>query len=413
MKTVKEAQAAVLAKVHQTGTEIVELRDAFGRIFAGNATSNRNHPPTDISAMDGYAVRFSDISGASKDAPASLKIVDDIRAGKDPECEVASGEAARIMTGAPIPIGIDTVVRVEDTDCNDTHVKIFTPSPEGSNIRLKAENLKIGDTVLNKGAKLGSAEIGILAMIKQQVVEVRKKPRVAILSSGDEIEALGAPFDPKKIPDANSYSVMAELLSIGIEPTLLGVAGDTEGELKAKLEEGLKYDALIVSGGVSVGHHDFVRPTLKSLGVEMHFWRVALRPGHPFAFGTTKDTLVFALPGNPVSSMVCTTLFVVPALRASVGHENIFRRTVKAKLKGSAKDKKGRMHFMRVKLSEENDNLIAELTGSQGSGILRSMVEADGLIAVPEDLALIEDGQEVTVLLFDGHGFQKTSGLPE
>jgi molybdopterin molybdotransferase len=411
MKTVEEAQELILSKSKRLGTESVTLDEALGRILAEEVSSNRDHPPYDISAMDGYAVVFADIDNCDKDNPAKLEVIDDITAGSEPKCDVTPGKASRIMTGAPIPNGADTVIRVEDTDILDDVVKILTPSAIGANIRLLGENLRTNDIVLKKDTEIGSAETGILAMVKKSCVLVYKQPTIAVLSTGDELEALDEPFDPKKIPDANSHTVIAELRRQGLKPVSIGIARDTEDALRAKLEEGLGYDILIVSGGVSVGHHDFVRPTLKSLGVEMHFWRVALRPGHPFAFGTGKETLVFALPGNPVSSMVCSSQFIIPSVRAIMGNPRPFKKTITATLKGNVKDKAARLHFMRVKLRRAGAGYSAELTGSQGSGILMSMVEANALLVMPKGTEFLKDGATVTVQLLHEQGYQRTSGF--
>jgi molybdopterin molybdotransferase len=422
MKTVREAQEIILGHVTRLDVENVNIKNVLGRVLAEDVSSNRNHPPYDISAMDGYALRYDDADGASKDKPAELQVVDDIRAGMEAKRPVGSNEAARIMTGAPVPGGADTVVRVEDTDSSGDRVKIFDPGKKGANIRLMGENIKKGDTVLKQGTELGPSEAGILALVKKAEVPVYRKPIVAILSTGDELEGLDEPFDERKIPDANSYSVMAQVQTIGIEPELLGIARDTQVDLEEKLKKGMDYDILIVSGGVSVGHHDFVRPTLKALGIEMHFWRVALRPGHPFAFGTgraagtagpRKSPLVFGLPGNPVSSMVCCEQFVLPAIRKMTGAGGLFRRTVTARLAKEVKDKKGRLHFVRVRLEEGKDGCVAYPTGAQGSGILMSMVNADGLMAVPAGSDRVEEGSIVTVQLLHAKEFQEKSGLPD
>ena len=414
MKTVIEAQQAILEKLKRLSAEEVDLKDSLGRVLAEEVRSNRDHPPSDISAMDGYAVRFDDIKDGTKEAPALLKVVDDIRAGMEAKVAVKTGEAARIMTGAPVPGGADTVIRVEDTDtkkdpAGDT-AKILKPSGKGANIRLLGENLRTGDVVLSEGTVIGPAALGTLAMVKKAKPQVYRRPTVAILSTGDEIEALEDDFDERKIPDANSYTALASLKAVGIEATLLGIARDNKEDMEEKLREGLRSDILIVSGGVSVGHHDFTRPVLEELGVKMHFWRVALRPGHPFAFGTSDTTFVFGLPGNPVSSMVCVEQFVIPAVKKLSGTTDLYRETVRATLRTGVKDKKGRLHFMRVKLTEEDGSLYAETTGSQGSGILMSMVEAEGLMVVPAEADEIKAGAEVTVQLLGGR-FQRTPGF--
>ena len=411
MKTIREAQEIILGHTRRLEAETVPLEEALGRVLAEDVASNRDHPPYDISAMDGYAVRSEDIESASRKEPVVLEVVDDIRAGAEPACDVKSGQASRIMTGAPVPAGADTVIRVEDTDCDEKRVKIFVPAREGANIRRLGENLRKGERVLKSGTEIGPAEVGILAMVKKAKVNVYRRPRVAILSTGDELEGLDEPLDERKIPDANSYTVMAELQAIGVEPVLLGIARDTRESLEEKLRQGLDYDALIVSGGVSVGHHDFVRPTLAALGIQMHFWRVAIRPGHPFAFGTGKDILVFALPGNPVSSMVCCEQFVIPAMRRMLGAKKLFRRTVSATLAEDVKDKKGRIHFMRVVLEQSDGGLVARLAGSQGSGILMSMVNADGLLIMPAECELLRKGTPVVVQLLHHTPFQEEPGI--
>lgn len=418
MKTVLEAQSIVLEHARRLAAETVLLKESLGRVLAEEVTSNRDHPPYDISAMDGFAVRHEDIDGATKQAPTVLRVVDDIRAGAEPACRVGHGEASRIMTGAAIPEGVDTVIRVEDTGSSGDNVKVFTPPELGANIRPMGENLREGDVVLGEGAEISPAELGILAMVKRAEPLVYRRPSVAILSTGDELEGLDEPFDKMKIPDANSYTVMAGLKTLGIEATLLGIARDSREELKAKLEQGTTHDVLIVSGGVSVGHHDFVRPTLKELGITMHFWRVALRPGHPFAFGTAeyeggRRLLVFGLPGNPVSSMVCTEQFIVPAIRKMTGASALYRPTVKARLKNDVKDKTGRVHFMRVKLEYTGDGIVADPTGPQGSGILMSMVKADGLMIMPAKAARLEKGSIVTVQLYKSDVFQQDPGISD
>jgi len=391
-------------------------------VLAEDVISNRNHPPYDVSAMDGYAIRSADVKGATKDTPVVLKVVDDIRAGARPKCAVGACEASMIMTGAPVPGGTDAVIRVEDTGrrshkgrhAREEHpgeVEIWAEVAAGSNIRLMGENIKLGDTVLGQGSEIRPAGVGMLSMVKKAEVRVYRRPTVAILATGDELEALDEPLDPEKIPNSNSYSTMAQVQALGIEPVLLGIARDTPEHLKEKLLQGLRYDVLIVTGGVSVGHHDFVRPTLKELGITMHFWRVAMRPGHPMAFGTGSDTRVFALPGNPVAGMVCTEQFVVPALRRMMGFTKLYRPTVEATVAADVKDKAGRMNFMRARMSPVEGSYSVESVGAQGSGILMSMIHADALMIVPAGRDGLSKGEKVRVQLLDGGRFQAEPGL--
>ena len=244
-------------------------------------------------------------------------------------------------------------------------------------------------------------------------MRVYRRPRVAILSTGNELEALDEPLDPNKIPDSNSYALLAQMQALGIEPVMLGIARDDPEELADYLRRGLEYDVLLVSGGTSVGVHDYVRPTIEALGVQMHFWRVAMRPGHPMAFGTTANTAVFGLPGNPVSSMVCVEQFVIPALRRMMGHARLYRRTVPARLAHPVKMRPGRTEFIRVQLTRDNNGYVASSTGTQSSGVLLSMAKADGLLVVPSDSTGLAAGEQVTVQLLDGTVFQDETGFKE
>ncbi|MDQ6962636.1 MAG: molybdopterin molybdotransferase MoeA [Mariprofundaceae bacterium] len=405
--SIHDAQQCVLQHLKAMPVEHVALHDSLNRVLAKDIAANRNHPPYDVSAMDGYALSFADIAAASEQDLIRLKVVDDIRAGQMPSKRIEAGQAARIMTGAPTPQGIDTVIRVEDTQLQGDDVLILTPPKQGANIRPLGENLKDGVVVLTKGTLISAGVLAILAMVKQKDVPVFAQPSVAILSTGDELEALDDPIDEQKIPDANSHALYAQCKALGIEATLLGIAHDDAADLKAKLAQGLKYDVLLASGGVSVGHHDFVRPTLSDLGINMHFWRVAMRPGHPLAFGTSSTgCAVFGLPGNPVSSMVCFEQFVLPALRQMMGHATCFRQTVKARLSHDQKDRAGRTHLMRVTLSRDEQGYVATSTGTQGSGVLLSMAMAEGFAVIPAESDALKKGDYITVQLLQGMDFQ-------
>ncbi len=415
--SVTEAQASILQHVKRSVIETVALHDSLSRVLAEDISANRNHPPYDVSAMDGYALSFADIESACSDKPVLLTVVDDIRAGQMPQHTIGHKQAARIMTGAPTPLGIDTVIRVEDTELNGDVVAILAPPKQGANIRPLGENLKNGHVVLTKGMLITPGVLAILAMVKQKDVPVFARPTVAILSTGDELEGIDDPIDENKIPNANSHALYAQCKSLGITATLLGIAKDDPDDLRAKLAEGLNYDVLLASGGVSVGHHDFVRPMLDALGITFHFWRVAMRPGHPLAFGTVqgcegrRDSAVFGLPGNPVASMVCFEQFVAPALRAIMGHEKLFRRTIKARLKHDIKGSGGRTLFIRVFLSSDEQGYVASSTGEQGSGVLMSMALAEGFMVVPADADKLKAGAMVTVQLLQGMDFQSESDL--
>lgn len=449
--SVSAAQHIVLESVATLGTEQVKLEQSLGRVLAEEVRANRDQPPYDISAMDGYALRSADLGAV----PATLEIIEDIKAGDRPGKTLASGQCARIMTGAPLPQGADAVIRVEDTEAKpDSYVQINLAVRAGNDIRRLGENMRNGEVVLNPGTPITPGVIGVLATVKCAQVQVHRQPRVAILSTGNELEGLDEPVDPDKIPDANSYALMAQVQALGIEPVLLGIARDDPSELARYLKRGLKYDVLLVSGGTSVGVHDYVRPTIEALGAQMLFWRVAMKPGHPVAFGNIPPTFtkiteadavqgarsaatqayledrqgsehratqqcavagafVFGLPGNPVSSMVCFEQFVAPALRRMMGQLRIYRRTVEARLTHNVKHSPGRTEFIRVLLAQEENGYAATSTGAQGSGMLLSMARADGLAVVPSDCNGLAAGSQVTVQLLDGTVFQGNAGFKE
>lgn len=408
--SVSEAQRCILESVAVLDAEPVRLEQSLGRVLAEDIRANRDLPPYDVSAMDGFAVRSTDLNNA----PSALEIIEDIKAGDMPSKAVQAGQCARIMTGAPMPQGANAVIRVEDTqELPGNSVQIRAAVKPGNDVRPQGENMRNGEVVLAAGTEITPGAIGVLATVKAAQMQMYRRPRVAILSTGNELEALDEPLDPNKIPDSNSYALMAQMQALGIEPVMLGIARDDPVELADYLRRGLEYDVLLVSGGTSVGVHDYVRPTIEALGVQMRFWRVAMRPGHPMAFGTTANTAVFGLPGNPVSSMVCVEQFVIPALRRMMGYARLYRRTVPARLAHPVKMRPGRTEFIRVVLSRDNNGYVASSTGTQSSGVLLSMAKADGLLVVSSDSTGLTAGEQVTVQLLDGTVFQDETGFKE
>jgi molybdopterin molybdotransferase len=405
-----EALSLILESVPLSAGETVRLEQSLGRVLAVAVSANRDLPPYDVSAMDGFAVRSADVANA----PARLAIIEDIKAGDMPTKTVQAGQCARIMTGAPMPQGADAVIRVEDTQALAAgDVQIDKTVKPGNDVRPRGESMKNGDVVLTVGTEITPGVIGVLATVKAAQFEVYRRPSVAILSTGDELEGMHDPVDPNKIPESNTYALMGQVQALGIEPVLLGIARDEPAELRRYLQEGLQFDVLLVSGGTSVGVHDYVRPTLEALGVQMKFWRVAIKPGHPLAFGRADKTSVFGLPGNPVSSMVCFEEFVAPALRQMMGNTRLYRRTVTARLAHPVKFRPGRTEFVRVQLSRDAAGYIASSTGSQSSGVLMSMARADGLLVIPSDSTGLAEGEQVTVQLLDGTVFQDEIGYRE
>ena len=432
--SVAAAQQCVLEAVATMGAEPVKLEQSLGRVLAEEVRANRDQPPYDISAMDGYALRSADLGNV----PAMLEIIEDIKAGDMPTKTLAAGQCARIMTGAPMPQGADAVIRVEDTEAMSKEalspsslpqagerdaaslrenlfdrVQINQSVKPGNDIRRLGENMRNGEVVLAPGIEITPGVIGVLATVKRAQVQVYRRPRVAILSTGNELEGLDEPVDPNKIPNSNSYALMGQVQALGIEPVLLGIARDDPEELARYLKRGLEYDVLLVSGGTSVGVHDYVRPTIEALGAQMLFWRVSMKPGHPVAFGKVGEKIIFGLPGNPVSSMVCFEQFVVPALRRMMGHTRTYRRTIEARMTHNVKHQPGRTEFIRVLLAKEPGGYAATSTGAQGSGMLLSMARADGLAVLPADCNGLTAGSQVTVQLLDGTTFQDDAGFKE
>ena len=401
MVSVDEALSRILNRIQILGFEKVDIITSLGRIIGEDIFVPRDIPPLDNSAMDGYAVRATDIKGASRKNPISLKVIEELPAGALPQMSVTKGEAVRIMTGAPIPKGADTVVMVEDTEKVGEGVRVFQGIPPGENIRRAGEDVKKNDRVISKGAVIRAAEVGMLASVGRAFVSVHQRPVVAILCTGDELVDVDEGIADHKIVSSNSYTLSAQVMECGALPLQLGIAKDDPTEIKEKLREGLRADVILSSAGVSVGDYDLVKDILREIGFEMDFWGVAIRPGQPLAFGTTHGKPTFGLPGNPVSSMVSFEQFVRPSLLKMMGHKNIFRPSVEAVLKEGISKKPGRRHFMRAKLSLEEGRYVVTTTGPQGSGILNSMVEANSLVIVPEEVTEIKAGEKVRVQILD------------
>jgi len=401
MISVEEALSHILNSISPLDPEKTDILNALGRVIGEDIYSGRNIPPKDNSAMDGYALRSDDTKGATSEAPAIVESIEDIPAGYPSQKTIGRGQAARIMTGAFVPEGADTVVKVEDTDREGNRVKIFVESPRGDNIRYSGEDVKIGDLVIPKGKIAGPAEVGMLASLGRSFITVYQRPLVAIIATGDEIVDVDEDTSGDKIISSNSYSINAQVRECGAVALQTGIAKDREESLIAAFRAASRADVIISSGGVSVGDYDFVKDVMAQMGTNIEFWQVAQRPGKPLAFGTMQGKLVFGLPGNPVSSMITFEEYVRPALLKMMGREEIFRRTVTATLMEDVKKKRGLKHFIRARVKKLGTNFVVSTTGEQGSGILKSMVLANGIIVLPEDISLAKKGDEVTVQLID------------
>jgi molybdopterin molybdotransferase len=411
--SIEAALESMLSHVEAMPVETVALDDALGRTLAAPVISPVDQPPWDNSAMDGFAVHAADIDAASAGQPVRLRVVEEIHAGGFPSRVVGRGEATRIMTGAPVPAGADTIVRLEHTrTAGETVIDVLRADDARRNIRRRAEDIRQGETVMPAGRLLRSAEIGVLAMVGCTHPVVRRRPAVAILSTGDEL------VEPDRIADvvagthiinSNTPAIAAALRASGCLPVPLGIARDERTDLRARLEQALETDALITTAGASVGDHDLVKDVLEELGSETLFWRVKSRPGSPFSFGLLPregrpPLPVFGLPGNPVSALVTYELLVRPVLRGMLGRTRLYPAVVAATAGEDMVMPPGLVRFLRVRLEPGTDDGVprAFLTGPQGSGILTSMAAADGLLIVPLQVERIEAGQTARVVLLRG-----------
>ncbi len=385
--------------------ERVALLDALGRVLAKSIIAPLTLPPWDNAAMDGYAVVAADIAGATAQRPVSLEVIETVAAGQTATRSVTQGKATRIMTGAPIPIGADSVVRVEDTDGGVHRVAIWNARDAGRNRRPKGEDLVAGEIALPAGTPIGAAQIGVLASVGAAVVEVNRRPRVAIIGSGDELVDLDQfhqALAGHRIVSSNNYTLHALCRSAGAEPVNLGVVPDEPNALREALDRSAGCDLLITTAGISVGEFDYTRKVLADAGAELNFWKVKMRPGAPFGFGTLGRMPWIGLPGNPVSTMVTFELFVRPALRRMLGHTALYRPPVPVVLEEPVTIGATLTHFLRgiVRVGEDG-RTMARLTGPQGSAILTSMSLANALLVVPEDCPRTEAGQTLHALLLN------------
>jgi molybdopterin molybdotransferase len=394
MLTVEEALEQIISRVNPLPTERVPILGALGRALAEPLVSGREIPPWPNSSMDGYAVR----ADYARTGSTRLAVVGTVAAGSMPSRAVGAGEAMRIFTGAPLPAGADAVVPQEDTESSDGHVTLKTSVERGAYIRPRGEDLRVGDAVLEPGVTIGPAEIGLLATLGASQVLVHRRPRVAILSTGNELAELGREPGPGQIPNTNSYSLAAQVLEAGGEPMNLGIAADRLDAIEERLGWGGVADVLISSAGVSVGDLDLVKSALTRAGAELHLWQVSMRPGKPITFGSLAGRPVFGLPGNPVSAMVTFELFVRPALRRMAGHRAIDRLRIRARALAPIANPGFRRGYLRVTLEHDGAHWGARLTGDQGSAILTSMVRGNGLAIVPGDTT-IATGDEVDVIV--------------
>jgi molybdopterin molybdotransferase len=415
MLSVEGAADLLLSYFRVLEPETVPVLEGLGRVLAEDVHADHDIPPHANTAMDGYALLAADTAGASAATPKRLCIIGDLAAGYVSRTEVQHGTAIRIMTGAPIPPGADAVIPFEETQREGDWVNVHKQVPVAANVRSAGEDVRKGALVLRMGSRIRPQEVGMLATLGRSKVQVIRRPRVAILATGDEVVEVDAPLLPGKIRNSNSYSNAAQVIAAGGVPVMLGIAHDQVEELTAKIRSGLAQgvDLFITSGGVSVGDFDVVKQVLAAEG-EMTFWRVRMKPGKPLAFGRISGVPLLGLPGNPVSAMVSFEMFARPAILKMQGIAEWGRPVVEATLVDEIKHKDDRRHYVRVRVEEQEGQYQAYLTGEQGSGILSSMVEANGLAIIPEDWPSVPAGSRVRVMMLDwGTGCRAASRARE
>jgi len=397
--SIDDARARVLAEAFPLPVETLPLAEVMGRVLGEEIVASHSVPPFDNAGMDGFAVRAVDIVDATADTPVSLQVLETIPAGHVATRALGPEQAAKIMTGAPIPEGADVVVQSEMAEETDGRVVVFEAAKRGKNIRRAGEDVGAGDRVLGPGSVLGPAEIGLIASLGHPTVQVHQRPRVAVLSTGSELVEVDRSLGPGQIRNSNSYSLRALCQQMGIEPTMLGIVPDDYDATRDLVQKGLGYDVLLTTGGVSVGQFDFIKDIQDELGVQRKLWGVAMKPGKPLVFGVRDHTLVFGLPGNPVSAMVSFELFVRPALLRLMGHAKTVKPLYQAVISEDASNPDGRVYVVRVRAWREEDTWHVSATGAQGSGILRSMVGANGLVFIPGGPRGVKAGERVDFLL--------------
>lgn len=383
----RDAALLILAHIQRQPALRVPLDDALDGVLAEALVSPLDIPAWTNSAMDGYAARADDVRGATEAAPKRLRVIEQIPAGTFPQRPIEPGTCARIFTGAPLPAGADSVIRQEDTDEGTNIVTIVKDRDAGVNIRRAGEDIRKGVTVLEAGTELGPAELGVLASLAVANPVIYRRPRVAIIGSGDEIVDIDQPdeiLSGRKIASSNTHTRAALVRRAGAVPVNFGIARDTPESMRALVTRALECDLIVTTAGISVGEHDHVRTVLDQLGADLKFWRIRMRPGAPVGFGLLGTVPWIGLPGNPVSSMVTFELFVRPAIRAMAGRRLPFRRSVPVRVADRVTLVPKLQHFLRAVVTPGTEEPEARLTGPQGSGILTSMVKANALLIIPE-----------------------------
>jgi molybdopterin molybdotransferase len=401
--SVHEALKLILNQISPLPGEEVGVLQAVGRVLGEEVRARRSVPPFANSAMDGYAVRWEDVAQACEANPVRLRVLESVPAGYVARGRVLEKTAIKIMTGAPLPRGADTVVRVEHTEVVGDSVRVKRVDGRGSHIREAGEDIAKGQIILEKGKVLTPADIGLLASVGRSRARVYRKPTVGLVSTGDELQQVDERPQPGKIVNSNSYTLAAAIQEAGAIPVTLGIVRDKRKRLAAVFKRALRSDAVITSGGISMGDYDLVKEALGDIGVAMQFWHVAQKPGHPMVFGRIGKKPVFGLPGNPVSSTVSFLLYARPALLKMMGHKNLFLPVIQATLEHEIQTSRGVKEFIRCRIRHEGERSFVSSTGAQGAGMLRSLSLAQGLIVAGEEQTFLEKGSQVPVILINHH----------
>ena len=404
---VQDALERILSSFQALEKEFISLEESVGRVLSESISAKTDLPLFDNSSMDGFALRAADVTQAGATTPTTLAVVDDIPAGKMPTKHLRAGESARIMTGAPLPPGADAVAPVEETDFNNRapgtplpeKVQIYKAAKLGANIRKRGDDIQRGESILPRGQRLRAQDLGMLAMLGVAQVPVYRKPRVALLSSGDELTPIGETLSAGKIYDVNSYTLSAMLHAAGCEIIPLGVAEDTPESVSAALDKATDADLILSSAGVSMGSFDYIRAIIEEKG-ELNFWRINMRPGKPLTFGDYKNTPFIGLAGNPVSAFVGFMVFVLPVIEKMLGHGKQDLGHAQARLSHPI-ESDGRESYLRARVRREDGQFYAELTGHQGSGNLFSMVQANALLIIPAGVKSLKKGAEVKAWILE------------
>ncbi|GFO65099.1 molybdopterin molybdotransferase MoeA [Geomonas paludis] len=398
MISIEEAQRIILGRIDPLQAEKVTCFQGLNRVTTEDHIAPWDIPPADNSAMDGFAFNHAGL------VDGTLRVTGFLPAGEVRETPVPPGEAIKIMTGAPLPPGCDSVVPIEDVEDQGELIRLRGPVKAGSHVRQRGEDISRGQVVIRAGSLLRPQEIGMLSAMGNTAVPVHRSARVAILSTGDELLEPGSMPVPGKVINSNSYSLAAQVLDAGGEPRLLGIAADNLEATCEKIQQGLECDLLVISGGVSVGDRDYVKAAIEQLGGEVGFWKVDMKPGKPLAFAMLNGTPIFALPGNPVAAMVSFELFVRPCILKAMGHRGVFRPRVQATLQEAIANKGGRPHLVRGIVSRNGERYQVSSTGNQSSGRLSSLVLGNALMKLAPETAY-PAGSEIEVILLD-RGFE-------